>query len=296
MSNYDDSCRTTVDCSNKADCHILVDPRVTNAGKEADIWMNVRPGTDGALGLAWANVAINEDLVDWAYIKKWTNGPFLVVPDMKPSHSPLGTWGLAMTGIETRLLKESDMIEGGKDTRFMVWDDLNDRLTYFDAARADGFAYEGEHWTPQTKGKTSSQKGLLAGVAPGWVADLTGFDVEDGFDTPMDPALYGEYEVTLKDGTVHKAIPVWDLLHQRINEYSPEAVEKITNISADRIREAARIYATRIDPASGYGNGGIQYMLANEHYGTAVEQCRVLDMLAGITGNYDTPAGMRGTT
>lgn len=38
LSNYDDSCRTTVDAAVKADKHIIVDPRQTNLGKEADIW------------------------------------------------------------------------------------------------------------------------------------------------------------------------------------------------------------------------------------------------------------------
>ncbi|MEI2998831.1 MAG: molybdopterin-dependent oxidoreductase [Senegalimassilia faecalis] len=51
LSNYDDSCRTTVDVATRADFHILVDPRQTNLGKEADIWLPLRPGTDAAMGL-----------------------------------------------------------------------------------------------------------------------------------------------------------------------------------------------------------------------------------------------------
>ena len=48
LSNYDDSCRMTVEVATRADKHIIVDPRQTNLGKEADIWVNLRPGTDGA--------------------------------------------------------------------------------------------------------------------------------------------------------------------------------------------------------------------------------------------------------
>ena len=48
LSNYDDSCRTTVDVASRADVHISVDPRMANMGKEADYWQHLRPGTDGA--------------------------------------------------------------------------------------------------------------------------------------------------------------------------------------------------------------------------------------------------------
>jgi anaerobic selenocysteine-containing dehydrogenase len=92
------------------------------------------------------------------------------------------------------------------------------------------------------------------------------------------------------------AVPVWDLYVQRLADYTPEKVEAITDVSAETIREAALAYATRTNPEAGYGNGGIQYMLATEHYGQAGENVRCIDLLTGITGNYDTPGGMRGAT
>jgi anaerobic selenocysteine-containing dehydrogenase len=294
ISNYDDSCRTTVDVATKADVHITVDPRLTNLGKEADYWLGLRPGTDSAMALAWANVVVENELYDEAYVKKWTNATFLVVQDMDPTAAPLGSW--TMPEIKTRLLKESDLIEGGKATRFMVWDSLGDRLSYFDADPQSGLRWESEDWKPQTKGHTQDTRDLLPGVSAGFVCDLSGFGEEDGFATPIEPALYGDYEVTLRDGTAHKARPVWDLYVERLQDYTPEKVAEITNVSADTIREVALTYATRIDPATGYGNGGIQYMLANEHYGTAAETCRCLDVLVGISGNFDTPGGNRGTT
>ena len=79
LSNYDDSCRTTVDVATRASTHICVDPRETNMGKEADHQLHLRPGTDGAMALAWTNVVIENELYDDLFTKKWTNGPFLVV-------------------------------------------------------------------------------------------------------------------------------------------------------------------------------------------------------------------------
>ena len=40
----------------------------------------------------------------------------------------------------------------------------------------------------------------------------------------------------------------------------------------------------------------IQYMLAVEHFCSAIQNCRAFDNLVGITGNMDTPGGNRGPT
>ena len=48
-SNYDSTNRTVTDVAHRASKHIVVDPRVTPLGKEADIWLPLRPGTDGAV-------------------------------------------------------------------------------------------------------------------------------------------------------------------------------------------------------------------------------------------------------
>ena len=150
ISNYDESCRSTVDIAKKADAYITVDPRVANLGREADIPVRLKPGTDGAMGLAWTNVIIENNLYDDLYVKRWTDAPFLVVEGMQPSGGvpvmqKLAWWpGKPMA---TRLLKECDLKEGGSPLRFMVWDQLagtddahplheNDpsgHLTYFDA-------------------------------------------------------------------------------------------------------------------------------------------------------------------
>ncbi len=53
---------------------IAVDPRRTRTTEIADIWLQLRPGTDTALALAWLNVAINEELYDKDFVKRWTVG------------------------------------------------------------------------------------------------------------------------------------------------------------------------------------------------------------------------------
>lgn len=53
---------------------IVVDPRTTPLAKEADIHIQIRPGTDCALALSLLNVIIAEELYDEAFVKKWTVG------------------------------------------------------------------------------------------------------------------------------------------------------------------------------------------------------------------------------
>ena len=169
LSNYDDACRTVVDVAEKADTHIVVDPRMTNLGKEADIWLNLRPGTDGAMAMGWLNVLINNDLHDDLFAKKWTDAPFLVCNDVEPSGYEVYRFTSGKCQIKTRLLKESDLKEDGDPHKFMVWDNLNNRMTYFDA---DSGLWEGETWSKPTAGHEGMQEHLVPGVSQGWVPDV----------------------------------------------------------------------------------------------------------------------------
>jgi anaerobic selenocysteine-containing dehydrogenase len=296
-SNYDDSARTIVSLASQAAAHIVIDPRMTPLGKEADYWLPIRPGTDGALALAWTNIVIQNDLYDSLFVKRWTNAPLLVVEELEPS----GGFVLETRGgvdLSTRLLKESDLKEGGSYLRFMAWDSLagegdnplhnNDstgHLKYFDN---DAHVWEGETWEPPRKGR--EVEAVNPRVSTAFLPDPTEFNPK------KDPAIHGEFEVTLKDGRTVKARPVWDYYVDLCAKYSVEEAEKITGVSAQLIEEACLVWATRIDPESGYGNGGLHYQLATDQTGNAVQTERVLSLLSAITGNTDVPGGNRGQT
>ena len=53
---------------------IVVDPRKTEAGRHADMWIQLRPGTDTALLMAWIHVIIEEGLYDRSFVDQWTFG------------------------------------------------------------------------------------------------------------------------------------------------------------------------------------------------------------------------------
>ncbi len=53
---------------------IVVDPYLTWLASKADIWLQLRPGTDAALGLAMLDTIIKEELYDKEFVDKWTYG------------------------------------------------------------------------------------------------------------------------------------------------------------------------------------------------------------------------------
>ena len=58
----------------KAKRLILIDPRATRLARRAELWLQVRPGTDAALALGMLNVIINEELYDREFVENWTYG------------------------------------------------------------------------------------------------------------------------------------------------------------------------------------------------------------------------------
>ncbi len=58
---------------------ISINPVRTGYSAIADEWIPIKPGTDGALFMALLHVLIDEDLVDRAFLKRFTNAPQLVI-------------------------------------------------------------------------------------------------------------------------------------------------------------------------------------------------------------------------
>jgi anaerobic selenocysteine-containing dehydrogenase len=87
---------------------IVVDPRHVGLANKADVWLRVKPGSDGVLALGLANLMIERRWFDAAFMRSWTNAPLLVRSD---------------TG---RLLRSTDLAASTdpiKTTpRFVAWD------------------------------------------------------------------------------------------------------------------------------------------------------------------------------
>jgi iron-only hydrogenase group A len=61
-------------CAQLGTKFIVIDPQKTEIAEKADLWLRIRPGTDGALAMGMLNVIIQEDLYDHEFVENWTYG------------------------------------------------------------------------------------------------------------------------------------------------------------------------------------------------------------------------------
>ncbi|MBQ6453284.1 MAG: molybdopterin-dependent oxidoreductase [Coriobacteriales bacterium] len=288
QSNYDNAGRTVNEVARRAKYFVSVDPRKTNNGKEADVHLPLRSGSDNEMALAWTRIVMEQELYDDLFVKRWTNAPFLFVQDMEPS----GWIGVKLNRskkmpVSTRLLKQSDIMVGGDPKKFMVWDSISDSLKYFDANEDPTTCDTCGMWEGQTEYDIPTTGWEYA--RGGWVPDPAPFPVE------IDPALWGEYDVTLKDGRTVKAKPIfqkyWD---ECVSEWTLEKAEEYTGVNGADIEAACKLWATRIDPR--VGNGPIDYNLGPEQEGNCWDNFRSLMILSTMCDGWDIPGGHRGIT
>ena len=80
---------------------IVVDPYLSETAAKADIWLQLRPGTDTALALTMLHVIIREGLYDKEFIGEWTFG-FDRLKEHVGKYTP--EWGEAVTKIPAALI------------------------------------------------------------------------------------------------------------------------------------------------------------------------------------------------
>jgi thiosulfate reductase / polysulfide reductase chain A len=85
---------------------VLVDPRCSETAEKALMyggrWLAIRPGTDGALALAMANVIIGEGLYDANFVSNWTVG-FTEFAALVKTRTP--EWAAPITGISATTIR-----------------------------------------------------------------------------------------------------------------------------------------------------------------------------------------------
>ena len=111
---------------------ISVDPRQAGLANKADLWLRVRPGSDGALALAVAGVMIAEGWYDSDFMRDWSNGPLLVHP------------------ASGRFLTAADLASGGDAHLLVAWDEAARQPLLYDPARG---AYEAAAARPALLGR-----------------------------------------------------------------------------------------------------------------------------------------------
>jgi anaerobic selenocysteine-containing dehydrogenase len=110
---------------------ISIDPRLSWFASRAKHWLRLRPGTDAALAMGFLRVIIEEDLYEHEFLERWTNAAHLIRKDTD------------------KLLRESDLVEGGPGENFVAWDGATNQAAVWD--------------TGQVEYKTSDVRPVLSG-------------------------------------------------------------------------------------------------------------------------------------
>ena len=200
---------------------ILVAPDCSPSHTHADYYVPIKPGTDAALGLAMAQVIIEEGLYETPFVKEQTDLALLVRLDTR------------------RFLRESDLREGGRDDQMHFWDLKRRELTG---------------------------------------APLATLDLGD-----LDPALEGSYSAELKDGRRVEVVPVFELLKERLEDYTPEKASLMCDVNPEMIRTLARKVASK--------RGAIFCGGTSFKYYHSDLMVRAYLLVLGLTGNW----GRKGT-
>jgi anaerobic selenocysteine-containing dehydrogenase len=154
---------------------ISINPVRTGYSAIADEWIPIRPGTDGALFMALLHELIASDLIDHAFLKRFTNAPQLVSLDDGPrqgmfAHDPDPARGPPGDGREPH--------------NKLVWDKTSGRvLNAYPEGIAEGCdpALEGHYQLPDGSRVAPSFQLLRERVAdqtPEWASAITGIPAE----------------------------------------------------------------------------------------------------------------------
>ncbi len=113
---------------------IVVDPRRTLMAERAAFWLQIRPGTDAALALAFLHVIIEENLYDHSFVQEWTNGFDLLQSHCK-AYAPEAVAGIC--GINPNLIRDSARCYARANPAAIGWGNaIEQHITAWDTTRA----------------------------------------------------------------------------------------------------------------------------------------------------------------
>lgn len=246
---------------------VTIAPEYQSSSSKADEVVIIRPGTDTALALGLAHVLVREKLYDAAFVKTGTDLPLLVRMDT------------------LKLLRAGDVFRGYRPAELR-----NASKVFTPGERIPAPAMQGAQYIPQALRDEWNDHVVwdLKARAPKAVTrDQVGrFFAQTG----ADPALEGEFEVTLADGRTVKARPSFDLLRQYLlDTCDPDTISKVTSAPRAAIVNLARLIA-----ANKTSTLFVEGMGPN-HFFNADLKDRTILLVAALTNNIGHFGGTVGS-
>ncbi|EUM08078.1 hypothetical protein L465_03610 [Enterobacter sp. BIDMC 29] len=151
---------------------LVIDPRHTEFARDADVWLNINPGTDAVLAMGFIRQLLEQGYND-TFVRTWTDAPLLINED---------------SGL---LLREQDITSDAVTNHYLLWDSVDNAVRpCTDAVAGDEVFYQrasltGRYSLPLANGKTAVctpalevLRQAVARYTPEHVATVTGVSIE----------------------------------------------------------------------------------------------------------------------
>lgn len=113
---------------------IVIDPRKIDMVDKSKKWLQIRPGTDNALALAFLNVIIEESLYDKEFVEKWTYG-FEELAEHVKQYTPEKT--SEITWVPADLIRQTARLYATAKPAVIQWGNpIEHNVNTFDTVRA----------------------------------------------------------------------------------------------------------------------------------------------------------------
>jgi thiosulfate reductase/polysulfide reductase chain A len=153
-------------------------PMLDPLGAKADMWLPIRPGTDGALALAILNVLITESLYDEGFVAEWCHGFDKLATHVRQFPPE---WAAPITGLQPEQIREAARLIGTTHPTFIkmgngIGDQTSDGTSTTSAisliaAITGNLDVPGGHFAPPADGAPGPTIPRLEELAPPGMVD-----------------------------------------------------------------------------------------------------------------------------
>jgi formate dehydrogenase major subunit len=246
---------------------IVVDPRFTRTATQADLFLQIRAGTDIAFLGGLVNYAIENNRIAKDYLINYTNAAFVVKDGFKlPEDGLFSGFDAAKTTYDksTWNYEAGGKIEGAN-------------------AATAASSQSNPQAASNGGGKDSEKSGESGGHQAAGAAGATG---QGGPKPPPMLPPNVAYDLSLQHPR-----SVFQLLKQQYSRYTPEMVERITGIPKDQFLKAADLFTSIRKDGNMKKAGTIIYAVGWTQHTSGTQIIRTAAILQLLLGNVGRAGG-----
>src|SRR5690349_12321755 len=228
---------------------IVVDPRFTRTASVADMFLQIRAGSDIAFLGGLINYAIQNNRIAKDYVLNYTNAAFIIKKGFKLPEDGLYSGfdpQAAKYDVSTWNYEEGGNVTGTAAAAIAAGDGPAQSYTGASAAGQEGQQQNASQAAGNTAGPQAGAKGTPSGKgsegggyqAQGPVGAKANVNGVAAAASPMMPPNVA-YDLSLEHPRC-----VFQLLKRQYSRYTPEMVERITGIPRDQYLQAADLFTS----------------------------------------------------